>query len=165
MTCEVSPYSESYELIKDVPIVAAATAWTIAETGKTRIIYFNQILWYGQKMLVRLLNPSQMQYYGHKLCDDVTNHNQDLGIPFPDHGMTIPFTMSGTKVNFETRVPSQWESKNCNVIVMTEDSWDPLMVTLAATSSTRWTRKDQIWRSINVIQAKPIQYPTQMIDF
>ena len=54
MTCEVSPYSDSYESIKDVPIVAAATAWTNAETGETHILYFNQILWYGKKMLVSL---------------------------------------------------------------------------------------------------------------
>ena len=39
MTCEVSPYSDSYASIKDVPIVAAATAWTNAETGETHIFY------------------------------------------------------------------------------------------------------------------------------
>ena len=96
MTCKVSPSSDKNELIKDVPIVAAATAWTDAKTGETHILYFNQILWYGQKMLVSLLNPNQMRYYGHKLCDDVTGHNQDFGISFPDHGVNIPFTMSGT---------------------------------------------------------------------
>ena len=47
MTCEVSPYTDSYESMKDVPIVGAATAWTKKETDETHILYFNQMLWYG----------------------------------------------------------------------------------------------------------------------
>jgi hypothetical protein len=112
MTCEVSPYLDNYESIKDVPIVAAATAWTNEETGETHILYFNQILWYGQKMSIGLLNPNQMRYYGHRLCNDVTDSNQDFGIDLPDQGMIIPFALSGTTVYFESRVPSKWELKN-----------------------------------------------------
>jgi hypothetical protein len=113
----------------------------------------------ARKISVSLLNPNQMRYYGHKLCNDVTDQNRDFGISLPDHGMAIPFTMTGTTVYFESRVSSQWELKNCNIIVMTDDAWDSTTVTLAATSSTRGTRKEQVWRSISLIQAKPIQYP------
>ena len=60
MTCEVSPYTDSYESMKDVPIFKAATAWTNVETGETHTLYFNQMLWYGGKMLMSLINPNQM---------------------------------------------------------------------------------------------------------
>jgi hypothetical protein len=58
MSCEVSPYTDSYEAMKDVPIVGAATAWTNVEMGETHILYFNQMLWYGGKMPMSLLNPN-----------------------------------------------------------------------------------------------------------
>jgi hypothetical protein len=38
ITCEVSPYTDSYEAIKDVPIVGVATAWTNPKTGETHIL-------------------------------------------------------------------------------------------------------------------------------
>jgi hypothetical protein len=80
ITCEVSLYTDSYEAMKDVPIVGAATAWTNADTGETHILYFNQILCYGRKMPMSLLNPNQMQYFGHRNCNDVTDCNREFGI-------------------------------------------------------------------------------------
>ena len=155
MTCEVSPYTESYESMKDVPIVGAATAWTNVETGETHILYFNQMLWYGGTMPMSLINPNQMRYFGHSLCDDVTDRNREFGILLEDYAMTIPFAMSGTTVYFESRVPSQWELQNCNTIIMTDESWDPATVSLADTSSSKWTREEQEWRTISLIQSKP----------
>jgi hypothetical protein len=52
------PYTDTYEAVKDVPIVSAATAWTNQETGESVILYFNQVLWYGKKMPVSLINPN-----------------------------------------------------------------------------------------------------------
>ena len=155
MTCEVSPYTDSYEAMKDVPIVGAATAWTNADTGETHILYFNQILWYGRKMPMSLLNPNQMRYFGHSICDDVTDRNREFGILLEEYAMTIPFTMSGTTVYFESRVPSQWELENCNTIIMTDESWDPTTISLAAASTSKWTREEQERRSISLIQVKP----------
>jgi hypothetical protein len=57
-TCDVMPYTDTYEAVKDVPIVSAATAWTNQETGESVILYFNQVLWYGKKMPVSLINPN-----------------------------------------------------------------------------------------------------------
>ena len=77
MTCEVSPYTDSYESMKDVPIVGAAMAWTNEETGATHILYFHQMLWYGGKMPMSLISPNQMRYFGHSLCDDVTDRQRE----------------------------------------------------------------------------------------
>jgi hypothetical protein len=40
--CDVAPYSESYEPIKNVPIVSGATAITNANTGETIILVFHE---------------------------------------------------------------------------------------------------------------------------
>ena len=139
MTCEVSPYTDSYESMKDVPIVGAATAWKNEDTGETHILYFNQILWYGGKMPMSLINPNQTRYFGHSLCDDVTDRQREFGTLLEDYAMTIPFAMSGTTVYLESRVPSQWELENCNTIIMTDESWDPATVSSADTSSSKRT--------------------------
>jgi hypothetical protein len=60
IACDVSPFTEEYEAMKDVPIVTAATAWTNDDTGETFILIFHQVLWYGQKMANSLLNPNQI---------------------------------------------------------------------------------------------------------
>jgi hypothetical protein len=73
--------------MKDVPIVGAATAWTNADTGEKHILYFNQILWYGQKMPMCLLNPNQMQYFGHSICDNVTDCNLEFRILLEEYAM------------------------------------------------------------------------------
>jgi hypothetical protein len=40
-TCDVSPFTEEYEAMKDVPIVTATTtAWTNDDTGETFILLF-----------------------------------------------------------------------------------------------------------------------------
>ena len=43
--CDVSPYTDTYESIKSVPIAKAGTAWTSPETCATNILVFNEVLW------------------------------------------------------------------------------------------------------------------------
>lgn len=62
--CDVTPYSDEYKPITDVPIVNASTAYTDPETGATMILQFNQVLWYGKKMQMSLINPNQMRHVG-----------------------------------------------------------------------------------------------------
>ena len=42
--CEVSPYTDTYESIKGVPIVKGATGYTSATTGERCILVFNEAL-------------------------------------------------------------------------------------------------------------------------
>ena len=49
--CDVSPYTDTYDSIKSVPIAKAGTAWTSPEPGSTFILVFsNKGLWMGDKM-------------------------------------------------------------------------------------------------------------------
>ena len=58
--CEVTPYTDAYDPIKDVPIVKAATAFTNTETGETSILVFNEAIWMGSTMNHTLVNPNQL---------------------------------------------------------------------------------------------------------
>jgi hypothetical protein len=135
ITCEVVPFTNNYEPMKDIPIVLAATAWLNEETGETVILYFHQILWYGKRLSNSLLNPNQIHHYGCSLCDDVMDKNRAFGIDV-DGEFTIPFQMSGTNVFFKSHVPSWWEMDNCWTFVMTHNStWDPSTVQIASVTS------------------------------
>jgi hypothetical protein len=138
-TCEVTPFTDQYQAMKGIPIVSAATAWTDEESGETIILFFNQVLWYGDKINHSLINPNQLRYHGIPVCDDITDRNRRFGIEVHSE-VFIPFEMKGTTIYFESRVPSKWEMKNCRIIVMTDNSvWDPENVTIAAIKPTRIT--------------------------
>ena len=40
--CDVAPYTDTYDSIKGVPVVQAATAWTSPETSQTYVLIFNE---------------------------------------------------------------------------------------------------------------------------
>ena len=61
---EVSPYADSYESIKKVPIVTEATGYTSLISGKHLILIFNEALWLGDQMQHTLINPKQLQSFG-----------------------------------------------------------------------------------------------------
>jgi hypothetical protein len=62
--CDVSPYTETYEAIKDVPIATGATAWTCQHFGDTYILVFHGSLWMGEMMDHTLINPNQLRCQG-----------------------------------------------------------------------------------------------------
>jgi hypothetical protein len=56
----VSPFSDSYEAIKDVPIATVATAWDDPATGEVIVLYIHEALYFGDKMSHTLLCPNQL---------------------------------------------------------------------------------------------------------
>ena len=46
-SCEVMPYSDTYDAITDVPVVTGATLWTSPHDGDEFILIFNEALWMG----------------------------------------------------------------------------------------------------------------------
>ena len=42
--CEVSPYSDNYESIQQVPVVTGATAWTYTHSREKFLLVFNEAL-------------------------------------------------------------------------------------------------------------------------
>jgi hypothetical protein len=151
--CDVTPYSNEYQPIMGVPIVNASTAYTNPETGETVILRFNQVLWYGKKLDMSLINPNQIRYNGLVVSEDPTDRNRMFGIAGTD--VAIPFEISGTTVFFISRAPSKWEIENCSVIEMTLDSpWNPAEVYIRSLGATRGTIKETTMREICTMQTQ-----------
>ena len=62
--CDVSPFSNEYTPMKDVPICSAATAYDDKTTGETTILVFHQGLWFGPSLANSLINPNQCRHFG-----------------------------------------------------------------------------------------------------
>ena len=128
--CDVTPYSNDYKPMTNVQIVNASTAFTNESTGETIILRFNQVLWYGKKLTMSLINPNQLRYNGLTVSDDPTDKTRDFGIKGDD--FLVPFEISGTTIFFKTRIPTRWEGENCRTIEMTADApWNPAEVNIA----------------------------------
>lgn len=109
--CDVSPYSADDKPLKDIPIVKATTAFTNPTTGKTILLRFNQVLWYGHHLTMSpLINPNQIRHLGIAVSDDPTDKTRDFGVIGDD--FFVPYQMIGTTVSFESRVFSKWEYAN-----------------------------------------------------
>jgi hypothetical protein len=123
--CDVSPYTETYKAIKDVPIVTGATAWTCQHIGDTYILVFHESLWMGEMMDHTLINPNQLRLFGVQVQDNPYNGIQ-MHLATEDGDMIFPLTSEGTTIFLPTRTPTAKELHECPHIVMTSRSpWDP----------------------------------------
>jgi hypothetical protein len=152
--CDVAPYSSDYEPMKDIPIVNASTAYTDERSGETIVLRFNQVLWYGKKLLMSLINPNQLRHFGVTVSDDPTDKNREFGIVGAD--FRVPFEMSGTTVFFKSRVPTQWEMENCRIVELTIDApWNPSEVTIASVNTLHETMEEVTYRTVCAIDHVP----------
>ena len=134
--CDVTPYTNNYQPITNVPVVNAVTVFTDESSGETAILHFNQVLWDGKRMKMSLINPNQLRHYGMTVSDDPTDSTQPFGIS--GDGIFVPFQMDGTTIYFEARVPISWELENCKSIEVTDSStvWNPSNVTIASVTTS-----------------------------
>ena len=111
--------------LKDVPIVTAATAYTCPQNGITYILIFNEVLWYGGRMDHSLINPNQLRHYGLGFWDNPYDPVRKLQIDTNDD-LVIPLQAQGTKLYFESRVPTRQELSECARITMSSpEPWNP----------------------------------------
>ena len=118
------PYTDTYESVKGVSIVTAATAWTCLESGQTYILVFHEGLWMGESMPNSLINPNQLRAFG---C--IVQDNPFSGAPVyiedPDAVVVIPLETVGTNILATTRTPTQNELDECPHVVLTSQrEWD-----------------------------------------
>lgn len=108
--CEVAPFLDSYEPVKEVMVAQCCTVWTSTETGQEYLLVCDQMLWFGSQMEHSLINPNQIREYGIPVCDNPFNA-QCFGIDTDE--TFVPFNTTGTIVYFESRVPTVWEENIC----------------------------------------------------
>ena len=123
-SCEVMPYSDTYDAITDVPVVTGATLWTSLHDGDEFILIFNEALWMGNTLQHTLVNPNQLRAYGTTVQD---NPFAPSPLKFePPTGPTIPLTTMGTIIYCNTLAPSDHELSTLPHIPLSSSAtWDP----------------------------------------
>ena len=87
--CDVSPYTDEYETIKNVSIVSAATAWKSLELAENFIIVLHEGLWMNTTMEHTLVNPNQLRHFGVTVKDDLYS-SYPFYIESPDCVFVLP---------------------------------------------------------------------------
>ena len=64
-----------------------------------------------------LINPNQLRHHGIGFWDNPYDKTRGLQIDVDD-SLTIPLKSQGTKLIFETTVPTRYELNNCEYIDM-----------------------------------------------
>ena len=150
--CDVMPYTDTYESVKGVPIVTAATAWTCLDSGRTYILVFHEGLWMGETMENSLINPNQLRAFGCIVQDNPFS-GSPLYIEDPEEEVIIPLETQGTNIQTTTRTPSQQELDECPHIVFTSQrEWEPTKVTFPA---PKWTiAEEKAGRMIGMVDTE-----------
>ncbi len=95
------------------------------------ILVINEGLWFGDKLKNSLINPNQLRYAGLSVQDNPFHASEPLAISHDDG--TVPLTLDGTTIFFQTSTPTQVELDNSPHIPLTFDiEWDPHTVQLAS---------------------------------
>jgi hypothetical protein len=130
---DVSPYSEDYSPMKDVPIATVATLWTHPDTSEQFVLVVNEAIYFGDRLDHSLANPNQMRHFGVQVQDNPYSRDR-LAITQDEHH--IPLSIEGVTIYLDTCTPSQEELDTLTHITLTSDSqWDPHHVTLGAVHS------------------------------
>ena len=110
--CDVAPYIDSYETIKEVQIVQASTAYNNHETGEITIIFLNKAICMGKIMYHTLVNLNQLSAYGMIVQDNPFSEALFF-IATENHDFMIPFSSKGTILGVTTRTPTEKELQKC----------------------------------------------------
>lgn len=133
-TADVYPYDEAYDPITNVPIVTGATVFH-HPCGQSYILVVNEALFYGTKLKHTLLNPNQIRHNGHGFWDNPYDTGHVLSIEVYDEGISIPMKYRGTKLCFESAVPTTKELNTLPHIELTSShQWNPGEVRLGINS-------------------------------
>lgn len=135
-TADVYPYDSSYEPITNVPIVTAATAYDDPDSNETVLLVLHECLYYGTSLKHTLWNPNQLRHNG-VLVNDNPYDTSPNRLTIQAENLTIPLHTVGTKVQFVTRSPTDYELENCRRIELTNmNLWNPKDVVLGAVTSS-----------------------------
>ena len=123
--CDVSPYSDSYAPIRNVPIVTGATAITSTETGETSILVFNEAIWMGDHLSHSLINPNQLRHHGIVVQDN-PYADTSLHLASYDEEFVMPMKTAGTTIYFDSRTPTDYELANSpHIVLSSQTPWNP----------------------------------------
>ena len=103
--CDVLPYTDDYESIKNVLIVLAATSWTSLEVAENFIIILHEVLWMNSTMEYTSVNPNQQRHFGVTVQDNPYS-NSSLHIESMDRDFVLPLIVEGANILAHIRTPT-----------------------------------------------------------
>ena len=121
---DVSPFSETYEAMTNIPIATCAAVVMDPDTGKEYLLVFHQMLWFGSSMPISLIQTNQCSAFGVEICDNPTDSSRSLGMQLSEDFL-FPFQAKGPTMLFTSRCPTGEEIGRFPHFVGTEDDWDP----------------------------------------
>ena len=148
--CEVRGFSDEFEPINNIPIATVATAWCDGTGGDTFILIFNEVLYFGDRMLHSLINPNQLRDHNIRVHDNPYEDDpaRSLGIELFDD-VRLPFKTDGSTIYFETTYPTLDELERCTHVTLTSDRlWNPHDISMTNTTGTRLIEEiasNQMW--------------------
>ena len=80
----------------------------------------HKALYSGSEMDHSLINPNQIRHAGLGFWDNPYDKSRGLKIDV-NESLVIPLRSQGTKLAFETRVPTRYELDNCQHVDMTSN--------------------------------------------
>ncbi len=123
--CDVSPYADSYDPIRNVPIITGATAVARQETDMTYILVLNEAIWMGELLDHSLINPNQLRSHGIDVQDNPFG-NVAMHIGSDNDDFVHPMQADGTTIFFDSRTPTGYELDNCpHIILSSPNEWNP----------------------------------------
>jgi hypothetical protein len=123
-----SPFSDSYEAIKDVPIAMVATAWEDPATGDVFVLNIHEALYFRDRMSHTLLCPNQLRANGWKVQDVPKQFDAESAhaITDPMGTLRMPLEMSGVISFLPTQRPTDEELETCISYNLTSYvPWEP----------------------------------------
>ena len=106
----------------------------------------NEALYYGTKIDHSLINPNQIRAYGVPFWDNPYDKKRGLIIKV-DGTVNIHMNTMGTKIQFETRSPTNKELRECPRLNLTgKNEWNPSSVSLVSADYTRDQIKEPVFK-------------------
>jgi hypothetical protein len=131
-TCDVQPYSDDYDPVKNVPIITAATGYTSA-SGLNYILVFPEAI-YMPTLGHSLCNPNQLRHFGTKVQDNPYD-TEPMRLTTSDEKFTACFESKGTDIFLKTYAPSQADLEQYpHVVLCSAQLWNPRAIKFPGTS-------------------------------
>ena len=105
--CEVKGFHDRLEVIKTIPVVTNATAWTDTQSGATYILIYNKSLTFKNDMYHLLINPNQLRPFGILVWDNP--YDSECTIDIYTGEFFIQFQTEGSTIFFDTHFTSDFE--------------------------------------------------------
>ena len=130
-SCDVAPFSDTYEPMKDVAIVYAATGFTFI-TGRHYVLVFHECL-YIPKLSHTLINTNQLRHFQTQVQDN-PNAEDLMSITSPDVNFIASLESEGTNIFINIWSPTQKDLALLPHIELTsQQPWEPYNVAFPAT--------------------------------